>query len=70
MPTLRSPNWNEQLGICMKHLIPQLPCPMCAHEKDPDVTAYFTEMEHDIAADERIPLSDLLPEDFAWVAKR
>ena len=67
MAEVRSPYWDATDGICTKHLVPQLPCPICAQEKDPDVEVHFTLIDLDIAADEQIPLADLLPEDFAWV---
>jgi hypothetical protein len=70
MPKLSSDHWDEKEGVCLKHLLPMIPCPACAAEKNESVEVYFDQMDEDVAASEKIPLSDLLPENFTWVRQR
>lgn len=68
MPILYSPYWDEDLDVCVKHMLPQLPCLQCAAEKNPHVTAQFTETDIVVSEDEGIPLSRILPAPFAYLA--
>lgn len=34
---LDSPNWDRELGVCRKHMLPSVPCPACIASKDEDM---------------------------------
>ncbi len=34
-------DWNDDLGICEKHCIPQIPCTKCIEEHNPNMTVYL-----------------------------
>jgi len=61
MAVVKSPHWNEETGVCEKHLIMVIPCPTCAAERDPDVRVLCSIVEEDTAVLEGIPLSDMFP---------
>lgn len=62
MAKVSSPHWNEQLGVCEKHNLPQPPCPQCLAEKDPDVEIKLTEMDRvALDFDPNLSVRDLLP---------
>ncbi len=58
MPKLNSPNWNENLGVCTKHMLPELPCRQCMAERDPDITIRLDEIEMN---DPELVVRDLFP---------
>jgi len=60
-----SPHWNIALGVCEKHGVPELPCPVCmAGEGDEDVTFKVEDIDLDVAHAEGILLTDLVPSNF------
>ncbi|MBX4211265.1 MAG: hypothetical protein KW806_00480 [Candidatus Yanofskybacteria bacterium] len=67
MAEIKSPHWDENIGVCLKHYSQMLPCPTCAQEQDPDVQAVFSLPEQDQAHFEKFPLSDWLPKNFAYI---
>lgn len=71
MPLFNSRDWDEEVGSCVKHGIPVTPCPVCLSDETEgeNVSVVFTQMECMIAEDERIPLSDFLPDDAQWLMK-
>ncbi len=72
MPEINSPYWNEQLGVCEKHHLPQVPCPQCLAKHDPDVEVRLTEMDRDaLGFDPDLSVRDLLPDkDGDWLFER
>lgn len=70
MPRLLAPHWNEKDGVCTRHMLPRIPCPLCAMEKNQDVEVRFDEIDLDVSAAEKRPLKDLLPADFAYLGER
>jgi hypothetical protein len=72
MPTIESPHWDEEHGVCLKHGLPQLPCSACLDEQDKDITVRFTARDRD-EADFNLDgstLLDLLPADLPWLKDR
>ncbi|MBM5789578.1 hypothetical protein FJZ23_00575 [Candidatus Parcubacteria bacterium] len=65
-----SPYWNEQLGVCEKHDLPQVPCPACmAGEGDEDIKFMVDEsteltLDFEYVAGRELTLLDLVPENF------
>ena len=47
---MHSPHWDESVGSCTKHRIPEIPCPACVADNDPDIEVTFDDMEHDLVA--------------------
>lgn len=46
MPRLDSPHWNQNLGVCEKHNLPQIPCPAClCGNGDEDMEIVLTETD-------------------------
>lgn len=72
MPIIDSPYWNERLGVCEKHYLPQIPCPQCLAEKDPDVEVRLNEMDRAVLDFEpELSVKDLLPAKNAdWLKAR
>ena len=64
---ITSPNWNENLGVCEKHLLPSVPCPAClADGGDEDVEYVVTDtdllaLEAAHMLGEDLALGDLVP---------
>lgn len=29
-----NPNWDYNLGVCLVHFLPSVPCPACQYERD------------------------------------
>ena len=68
MPILNSPNWNQQIGVCMKHYTPQLPCSQCLAENPDELEILITET--DLAVLDYNPtlaIEDLIPQ---WLARQ
>ena len=72
MPKIDSPFWNEQLGVCEKHLLPQVPCPQCFATRDKDIEVRLTEMDQNVLNSEPgFFVQDLLPvNDADWLKER
>lgn len=72
MADINSPHWNERLGVCEKHYLPQVPCPQCLDEHDPDVEVRLTEMDQLVLDfDPGLSVRDLLPHtDGNWLLER
>ncbi|MDP2647779.1 MAG: hypothetical protein Q8P35_00840 [Candidatus Yanofskybacteria bacterium] len=66
MAKARSRNWDENQGMCIKHFIPQVPCPQCIAEQDPDVQVVITVIDLDVAKVENLGVAELVFGDFAW----
>ncbi len=73
-----SENWDVKNGVCLKHGIPETPCPQCLAEKDEGIQVMvqendrvFLEGENYLAEESGKPtstLKDLLPADHAdWL---
>ena len=46
---ITSPNWDERNGVCIKHWLPQVPCPACmASGGDEDVEFILDETDRDL----------------------
>lgn len=66
MPTLHSGHWDEQLGVCKKHNLPEIPCRSCLAEQDEAITVILTPLERN-ALDFGDKLENMMP---AWQAAR
>jgi len=42
MPKYDSPHWDRTVGVCTKHLLPEIPCRSCLIDHDPDVEIKLT----------------------------
>jgi hypothetical protein len=42
---LTSSKWNEELGVCTLHGLPQVPCPQCSAEMDENVCLVIEEID-------------------------
>lgn len=67
---IRSPYWDEVLEVCVKHMLPQLPCPSCmAGEGDADVR-FVVDLADELMIDadsmegRKTTLRDLVPANF------
>jgi len=60
---IRSYNWNEEDGVCKKHLLPSVPCPVCLQHASTDEEIWVEVSDSDImvAEDNDIPLREMLP---------
>jgi len=69
---LISPNWDEKLGVCTKHYLPQVPCPACMVSHDEDVEVRFSETDcFALEMNSSLSVRDLLPEeDGDWLMER
>ena len=71
MPNIHHPDWDEQVGACVKHCIPQTPCPQCLAEADPDIQVMLTEADRtQIDWDPDFKIADMFPADQAWLVDR
>ncbi len=68
MPDISCSDWDESIGACIKHSVPQILCPACLAEKNPNIQVYFTIMDREFIGLERLfdsdssaSLRDLLP---------
>lgn len=64
-----SPYWDEKLGVCTKHWLPQVPCPQCLATNDRDVTFAVSATDADVVAyselfGQPIGFADLVPMGF------
>jgi hypothetical protein len=57
-----SPNWID--GVCIKHSVPETPCPACLAESDEEVEFIVNESDIDVCCSEKIPLTNLVPVSF------
>lgn len=78
---LVSNEWDMKNGSCLKHGIPEIPCPQCLAEKDEGVQVCFEEIDHIFLEGEAMmaemsnepppTYKDLLPADHAnWLVER
>jgi cytidine deaminase len=65
-----SSRWNEVIGVCSVHGLPQTPCAACLHEHHKDVRVIITYSEKEVANMEGISIRDLLPVDGDWLMDR
>jgi len=64
MSMIHSPHWDENLGICTKHHISQVPCPQCLRENDPDIEVGSNETKHvSLGLDPNLAIRDLASDD-------
>lgn len=71
MPHLTHPNWYEKEGVCVKHGIPQVPCPRCLAEQDPGIQVMLTEADRaQIDWDPNFKATDMFSANQAWLAER
>ena len=61
---MTSPNWNEVIGVCEKHLLPSVPCPQCIATADSEVEFTVDIADQDVAAAEGMTINDVLPRGF------
>ena len=59
---VESPNWDWEYGVCTKHYLPEVPCPACLKNRDPDITYRLTQAERDILDfDPTVMIEDFMP---------
>lgn len=46
---LDSPYWDRSIGVCIKHLLPSLPCPQCIATNDVDMERKITPTDIDVS---------------------
>lgn len=46
---LDSPYWDRSIGVCTKHLLPELPCPQCIATNDVDMELKITLADRDLS---------------------
>lgn len=72
MPKIDSPYWNEKLGVCEKHYLPQIPCLQCLAEHDIDIEVRLDETDYNVLDfNPDYLLRDLLPAKHSdWLLER
>ena len=72
MPTIDSPFWDPELGVCKKHHLLQVPCPQCLAEHDRDVEVRLTDKDRLVLDFEPgLSVRALLPAPHAdWLSQR
>ena len=72
MPIIDSPFWDLELGVCTKHFVPQIPCPKCLAEQDPNVEVRLTKTDRLVIDFEPgMSIRALLPAPHAdWLSQR
>ena len=71
MPDLMCSDWDEEVGACIKHGVPQTPCPACLAEKNPNVQVLITERDRMMADwDPEFTVEGMFSEDHQWLAGR
>lgn len=45
MPFLDSLYWDNTIGVCLKHMLPEIPCPACIASNDKDMESRYTQSE-------------------------
>lgn len=60
MAHMKSYNWDHKLGVCNKHLLPEIPCPACLKNAstDPDMYPKLDPLEKHPLFEGEIILSD------------
>ena len=60
--TLTSPYWDETVGVCEKHGLPTLPCPVCVAADDPDIEIVLPATAHNVLDfDSSTLVEDMIP---------
>ena len=71
MPNLVSSDWYEHLGACVKHAIPETPCPACLAEQNPNIQVMLTEDDlFQLDWDPNLKIEDLFPKGQEWLVDR
>jgi hypothetical protein len=55
MPKIDSPFWDFEIGVCKKHMLPEVPCPACIADKDRDIHFLLTEIERSGLIEIQVP---------------
>lgn len=67
---IRSDYWDKYLGVCEKHGIPSVPCPICLGEHDAHVEFVLDLADLDAIAYENSTIDEFLPEGFSCATHR
>ena len=59
-----SPNWDEEIGVCLKHKLPCVPCPACIAKKDEDIYFHLDGIEREELGFSIEDVNECLPEGF------
>lgn len=54
MARFNSYQWDHNIGVCLKHMLPEIPCPACLQnaENEPDLYIVLEPIEHWLERDE------------------
>ena len=69
---IQSVQWDELLGVCVKHGLPTIPCPQCLAGRDEDIEVVLSDIDVLTLEDHPgLAVIDLLPKDHAdWLVGR
>jgi hypothetical protein len=73
MLTYHCDHWDYKHECCLKHGIPQIPCPLCIEDREDSLRVVLSEKDAEYLDSEPEPLSlrDLLPAtDSEWLVER
>ena len=67
---LHSKHWDEKLGVCTLHYLPETPCPACLAEQQENIWVEIGERTKEFYADYGIGFEGLFSEEGQWLVDR